>query len=75
MQGRDGLQQTALHWAAVRGSVAAAQVLLDAHARTDALDQSGYTVRSSLPSTSPTRYRQREGCVLGRITLEWSDSR
>lgn len=38
------MQQTALHWAAVRGSIAAADVLLDNGARVEAADLNGYRV-------------------------------
>ena len=41
----DNVQQTALHWAAVRGSVAAADVLLENGARVEASDVNGYRVK------------------------------
>lgn len=37
--------QTALHWAAVRGSVSTADVLLQSGARLEAADANGYRVR------------------------------
>ncbi|XP_078436060.1 putative protein S-acyltransferase 23 isoform X2 [Wolffia australiana] len=40
----DNMQQTALHWAAVRGSIAAADVLLDCGARLEAVDLFGYRI-------------------------------
>ena len=40
----DHMQQTALHWAAVRGSIAAADVLLESGARVEAADVNGYRV-------------------------------
>lgn len=40
----DNLQQTALHWAAVRGSIAVADVLLQNGARVEATDVNGYRV-------------------------------
>ncbi|KAL5059360.1 hypothetical protein RYX36_030965 [Vicia faba] len=39
---KDNMQQTALHWATVRGSVAAAGVLLENGARVEAADINGY---------------------------------
>lgn len=40
----DNAGQTALHWAAVRGSIAAADVLLQHGARVEAADINGYRV-------------------------------
>ena len=40
----DNVRQTVLHWAAVRGSVAAADVLLQNGARVEAADVNGYRV-------------------------------
>ena len=40
----DNSGQTALHWAAVRGSIAAADVLLQNGARVEAVDVNGYRV-------------------------------
>ena len=40
----DNAKQTALHWAAVRGSIAAADVLLQSGARVEATDVNGYRV-------------------------------
>lgn len=40
----DNARQTALHWAAVRGSIAAADVLLHNGARVEAADINGYRV-------------------------------
>jgi hypothetical protein len=40
----DNIQQTALHWAAVRGAVAVADVLLQNGARVEAADFNGYRV-------------------------------
>lgn len=40
----DNTGQTALHWAAVRGSIAAADVLLQNGARVEAADINGYRV-------------------------------
>lgn len=45
---KDNMQQTALHWAAVRGSIAAADVLVDNGARVEAADVNGYRVLFSL---------------------------
>lgn len=47
MQAVDGVMQTALHWAAVRGSVAAADVLLQNGARVEATDVNGYRVNKT----------------------------
>jgi len=41
---KDNMQQTALHWAAVRGSTAAADVLVENGARVEAADINGYRV-------------------------------
>lgn len=41
---KDNAGQTALHWAAVRGSIAAADVLLQNGARVEAADINGYRV-------------------------------
>lgn len=46
---KDNMQQTALHWAAVRGSIAAADVLLDNGARVEAADINGYRVFFCFP--------------------------
>lgn len=40
----DNMEQTALHWAAVRGSIAAADVLLQNGAQVEASDINGYRV-------------------------------
>lgn len=40
----DNNQQTALHWAAVKGSIAVADVLLQNGARVEAADLNGYRV-------------------------------
>ena len=40
----DNAKQTALHWAAVRGSITAADVLLQSGARVEAADVNGYRV-------------------------------
>lgn len=40
----DNSQQTALHWAAVRGATATADVLLENGARLEAADVNGYRV-------------------------------
>jgi len=40
----DNSQQTALHWAAVRGAIAVADVLLQNGARVEAADLNGYRV-------------------------------
>lgn len=40
----DGRLQTALHWAAVQGSVAVADVLMQNGARVEAADGNGYRV-------------------------------
>jgi hypothetical protein len=48
---KDNMQQTALHWAAVRGSIAAADVLLENGARVEASDINGYRVLFNLYST------------------------
>lgn len=45
---KDKMQQTALHWAAVHGSIAAADVLLENGARVEAADINGYRVLFSL---------------------------
>lgn len=45
---KDNMEQTALHWAAVRGSIAAADVLLENGARVEAADLNGYRVLFSL---------------------------
>jgi len=45
---KDNMQQTALHWAAVRGSIAAADVLMENGARIEASDLNGYRVLFSL---------------------------
>lgn len=44
MNASDNVGQTALHWAAVRGSTAAADVLLQNGARVEAADNNGYRV-------------------------------
>lgn len=44
MNAVDNAQQTALHWAAVNGSVAVADVLLQSGARVEAADSNGYRV-------------------------------
>lgn len=44
MNASDNVRQTALHWAAVRGSIAAADVLLQNGARVEAADINGYRV-------------------------------
>lgn len=44
MNAADHTQQTALHWAAVRGSIAVAVVLLQNGARVEAADLNGYRV-------------------------------
>lgn len=44
MNASDNVGQTALHWAAVRGSAAAADVLLQNGARVEAADNNGYRV-------------------------------
>lgn len=44
MNAADNSQQTAFHWAAVRGSVAAADVLVQNGARIEAADVNGYRV-------------------------------
>lgn len=44
MNAKDNAGQTALHWAAVRGSIAAADVLLQNGARVEADDLNGYRV-------------------------------
>ena len=44
MNAIDNNKQTALHWAAVRGSTAVADVLLQNGARVEATDVSGYRV-------------------------------
>lgn len=44
MNAKDNTGQTALHWAAVRGSIAAADVLLQNGARVEADDLNGYRV-------------------------------
>ena len=41
---KDNMQQTALHWAAVRGSTLAADVLVENGARVEAADVNGYRV-------------------------------
>lgn len=40
----DHMKQTALHWAAVRGSIAVAGVLLQNGAQVEAADMNGYRV-------------------------------
>lgn len=40
----ENIQQTALHWAAVQGAIAAADVLLQNGARVEAADVNGYRV-------------------------------
>jgi hypothetical protein len=40
----DNIQQTALHWVAVRGAIAVADVLLQNGARVEAVDVNGYRV-------------------------------
>lgn len=40
----DNMRQTALHWAAVRGSIGTADVLLQNGARVEAADVNGYRV-------------------------------
>jgi ankyrin repeat protein len=40
----DNMQQTALHWVAVRGAIAVADVLLQNGARVEAVDVNGYRV-------------------------------
>ena len=44
MNAIDNNKQTALHWAAVRGSIAVADVLLQSGARVEAADNNGYRV-------------------------------
>lgn len=44
----DNMQQTALHWAAVRGGIAVTDVLLQNGARVEAADINGYRVIISL---------------------------
>lgn len=44
MNAIDNNKQTALHWAAVRGSIAVADVLLQNGARVEAADINGYRV-------------------------------
>ena len=44
MNAEDHAQQTALHWAAVRGATAVADVLLESGARLEAADVNGYRV-------------------------------
>lgn len=44
MNAADNAGQTALHWAAVRSSIAAADVLLQNGTRVEAADQNGYRV-------------------------------
>lgn len=44
MNATDLSQQTALHWAAVRGSIAVADLLLQNGARVEAADANGYRV-------------------------------
>lgn len=44
MKATDNVKQTALHWAAVRGSVAVADVLLQNGAWVEAADTNGYRV-------------------------------
>lgn len=44
MNAKDHTGQTALHWSAVRGSIAAADVLLQNGARVEAADVNGYRV-------------------------------
>lgn len=51
----DSIEQTALHWAAVRGSLSAAEVLLRAGAPLEAADCRGYTVSILLPSPKTQR--------------------
>ena len=41
----DNVRQTALHWAAVRGSIAVADVLLQNGGRVEAADVNGYRVK------------------------------
>jgi ankyrin repeat protein len=41
----DNVRQTALHWAAVRGSIAVADVLLQNGGRVEAADANGYRVK------------------------------
>lgn len=48
MNAADLGQQTALHWAAVRGAVAVADVLLQNGARVEAADLNGYRVNNSI---------------------------
>lgn len=43
----ENIQQTALHWAAVQGAIAAADVLLQNGARVEAADVNGYRVHVS----------------------------
>lgn len=40
----DNMQQTALHWVAVRGAIVVADVLLQNGARVEAVDINGYRV-------------------------------
>lgn len=44
----DNVQQTALHWSAVRGAITVADVLLQNGARVEATDVNGYRVIVSL---------------------------
>lgn len=44
MNSTDSMKQTALHWAAVRGSIAVADVLLQNGARVEAADAHGFRV-------------------------------
>lgn len=50
MNAKDNTGQTALHWAAVRGSIAAADVLLQNGARVEADDLNGYRVMQNFIS-------------------------
>ena len=48
MNATDHAQQTALHWAAVRGSTSVADVLVEHGARVEAADVNGYRVMRRL---------------------------
>lgn len=52
----DNAQQTALHWAAVRGAIAAADVLLENGARVEAADVNGYRVMQSFCCSENSRW-------------------
>ena len=48
MNATDHARQTALHWAAVRGSTSVADVLMEHGARVEAADVNGYRVCGTL---------------------------